>query len=149
MAPFSRLNCLFVNYIHYSQINIDMRNFKGFSTVGKTHGSFKLYDIELVKQDLLNEFYTKKGSRLMSPQFGSIIWDLLFDPLTDDTLELVKEDCVRIVGRDPRLELLDVSTYEEDHTIQVTLQLRYVPTTTLTELVLTYQRDISAEQNQG
>jgi len=126
-----------------------MRKFKGYSTVGKTHGSFKLYDIELAKRDLLNEFYTRKGSRLMSPQFGSIIWDLLFDPLTEETLDLVREDCVRIVSRDPRMELLQVNADEDEHTIYVRLELRYKPTTTVTDLLLTYNRDVVTGQAEG
>jgi len=138
-----------VIYIHYSQINIDMRKFKGFSTVGKTHGSFKVYDVELAKRDLLNEFYTRKGSRLMSPQFGSMIWDLLFDPLTDDTVELVREDCVRIVSRDPRFELLAVQADEDEHTVYVRLELRYKPTTSVTDLLLSYNRDVVSGQAEG
>lgn len=138
-----------VNNIHYSQINIDMRKFKGYSTVGKTHGSFKLYDIELAKRDLLNEFYTRKGSRLMSPQFGSIIWDLLFDPLTEETLTIVREDCVRIVSRDPRMELVNVQADEDEHTIYVLLNLRYKPTATVTDLLLTYNRDVISDQVEG
>lgn len=126
-----------------------MRKFKGFSTVGRTHGSFKLYDLELAKRDLLNEFYTKKGSRLMSPQFGSMIWDLLFDPLTEETIALVQEDCVRIVSRDPRLELLNVQATEDEHSIYVSLELRYKPTTTVTDLLLTYNRDVATSQSEG
>ena len=47
--------------------------FQGFST--KTNQFFpdRLYDIDLAKQDLLNEIYTRKGERVMEPQFGSIV----------------------------------------------------------------------------
>jgi len=85
----------------------------------------------------------------MSPQFGSIIWDLLFDPLTEETLDLVREDCVRIVSRDPRMELLQVNADEDEHTIYVRLELRYKPTTTVTDLLLTYNRDVVTGQAEG
>lgn len=126
-----------------------MRKFKGFSTVGREWGNFKIYDIELAKRDLLNEFYTRKGERLMSPTFGSIIWDLLFDPLTDETAELIRQDCLRIVSKDPRLELRDFDVSESEHTIIVTILLNYVPTATVTELVAVFNRDTAVDQAQG
>lgn len=126
-----------------------MRKFKGFSTVDRTWGNFKIYDIELAKRDLLNEFYTRKGERLMSPTFGSIVWDLLFDPLTEETIELIKEDCLRIVTKDPRLELRDFNIEDEEHTIRVSILLNYVPTTTLTELVAVFNRDTASDRQQG
>lgn len=126
-----------------------MRKFKGFSTVDRSWGNFKLYDIELAKRDLLNEFYTRKGERLMMPTFGSIVWDLLFDPLTEETIELIREDCLRIVTKDPRLELRDFNIEDEEHTIRVTILLNYVPTTTLTELVAVFNRDTAVDRQQG
>lgn len=126
-----------------------MRKFKGFSTVGKTWGNFTLYDVNLAKQNILNEFYTRKGERVMSPAFGSIVWDLLFDPLTDDTVQLIKDDSQRIVTKDPRLELQDIRVEEEEHTIRVIILLNYIPSATLTELVATFNRDIAASIQQG
>ena len=122
-----------------------MRTFRGYSTVDKTHGNFKLYDIELVKRDLLNEFYTRKGERLMAPEFGSIVWDLLFDPMTPDIVDLIKTDSERIVNRDPRLQHLRTDVSESEHTITVAIQLRFRPTSTVEELVAVYRRDIAAE----
>lgn len=126
-----------------------MRKFKGFSTVDKTWGNFTIYDVELAKRDLLNEFYTRKGERVMSPNFGSIVWDLLFDPLTEETVQLIRDDCLRIVTKDPRLELREFDVTEEEHTIRVAILLNYVPTATLTELVAVFNRDIAASIQQG
>jgi phage baseplate assembly protein W len=126
-----------------------MRKFKGYSTVDKTWGNFKLYDINLAKRDLLNEFYTRKGERVMSPEFGSIVWDLLFDPLTDETIDTIRADCLRIVTKDPRLDLLDMDIVDNEHTIIVTIILRYVPTATETELVAVFNRNLTAERELG
>jgi len=126
-----------------------MRKFKGYSTVDKTWGNFKLYDIELAKRDLLNEFYTRKGERLMSPQFGSIVWDLLFDPLTDEIIDAIRADCLRIVTKDPRLNLLNIDIVDNEHTIIVSIILRYVPTATETELVAVFNRNLTAEREIG
>lgn len=126
-----------------------MRKFKGYSTVDKTWGNFKLYDIELAKRDLLNEFYTRKGERLMSPQFGSIVWDLLFDPLTDEIVDAIRADCLRIVTKDPRLDLLNIDIVDNEHTIIVSIILKYVPTATETELVAVFNRNLTAEREIG
>ena len=126
-----------------------MRKFKGYSTVDKTWGNFKLYDIDLAKRDLLNELYTRKGERLMSPQFGSIVWDLLFDPLTDEIINAIRADCLRIVTKDPRLDLLNLDVVDNEHTIIVSIILRYVPTATETELVAVFNRNLTAEREIG
>jgi len=126
-----------------------MRKFKGYSTVDKTWGNFKLYDIDLAKRDLLNELYTRKGERLMSPQFGSIVWDLLFDPLTDEIIDAIRADCLRIVTKDPRLDLSNLDVVDNEHTIIVSIILRYVPTATETELVAVFNRNLTAEREIG
>ena len=63
--------------------------FKGFSTIDKIRAPYSLFDQELIKRDLLNEFQTRRGERLMKPNFGSIIHDLLMEPedtITDDEI---------------------------------------------------------------
>ena len=128
-----------------------MRVFKGYSTVGKEYGNFKIYDIELAKRDLLNEMYTRKGERLMSPTYGYIVWDVLFDPLTDDVVDIIREDTLRIISRDPRLGLntLDVTEDIELQTLTVKIILNYVPTATLSELTAVFSRDIASNKLQG
>lgn len=126
-----------------------MRKFKGYSTIDKTWGNFKLYDIDLAKRDLLNEFHTRRGERLMSPQFGSIVWDLLFDPLTEEVITAIKTDCVRIVTKDPRLDIVNIDVIDNEHTIIVTIILKYVPTALVTELVAVFNRNLTAERETG
>ena len=63
---------------------------KGFSTVSLDTENFSLYDLDLIKQDLINHFYVRQGERLMNPTFGTIIWDLLFEPLTSPEFNLGK-----------------------------------------------------------
>ena len=56
--------------------------YKGFSTTNPDNRGSKLYDFELIKQNILNHFNTRKGQRVMNPTFGTIIWDTLMEPLT-------------------------------------------------------------------
>jgi phage baseplate assembly protein W len=85
----------------------------------------------------------------MSPQFGSIVWDLLFDPLTDEIIDAIRADCLRIVTKDPRLDLLNLDVVDNEHTIIVSIILRYVPTATETELVAVFNRNLTAERELG
>lgn len=128
-----------------------MRTFKGFSTINRQYGNFKMYDKELAMRDLLNELYTRRGERLMSPSYGSVVWDLLFDPLIDSVIELITDDCRRIVLKDPRLELIQVLVTEsvDQQSVVVTLVLRYLPTSTVEELVATFNRNTEIERTEG
>ncbi len=128
-----------------------MRTFKGFSTVDRTWGNFKTYDIDLAKRDLLNELYTRKGERLMSPEFGYIVWDVLFDPMTEDIVEIIRRDTERIIAKDPRLELREIDIREnfDQQSITVALVLNYVPTATLTDLLAVFYRDLNSQRTQG
>ena len=63
--------------------------YKGFSTINRSK-KFRATDVDLVKQDLMNHFSVRKGEKLMQPGFGTIIWDLLFEPLTEETKNIIK-----------------------------------------------------------
>lgn len=102
-----------------------MALFKGFSTFNRTRAPYTLTDEECVKRDLLNEFYTKKGERVMRPGFGSIIWDLLMEPQDDTTVEAVKDDIKRICGKDPRVEIINTQVYLGAQTIRAEIELKY------------------------
>ena len=101
--------------------------YRGFSTVGRTR-KFRLTDFELVRQDLINNFYIRKGEKLMNPDFGTIIWNVVHEPLTEDLKSVIVTDIKTIAGYDPRLSIDNVIVTEYDQGIQVELQLRYVLT---------------------
>ena len=101
--------------------------YRGFSSVANQGIDTRLYDAELVKQDLLNNFSTRLGERVGRPGFGSIIHDLLFSLSDDRTKGLVVADAQRIFADDPRvvpLEInVDVLLDEYQIRIQATLQM--------------------------
>jgi phage baseplate assembly protein W len=120
-----------------------MATFKGFSTVDKVRAPFVVTDAELVKRDLLNTFYTKKGERVMRPNYGSIIWDLLMDPEDTTTNSEIVDDVRRIVDADPRVEYLDTTIYTLDHTIRIEVELSFLPFNNKDILYIEYIREIS------
>ena len=74
-----------------------MAKFKGFNTIGRVKAPYTITDGELIKRDLLNQFYTKLGERVMRPNYGSIIWDLLMDPSTADLDKKIQKDIDKIL----------------------------------------------------
>ncbi len=103
------------------------KTYKGFSTVSPDANSFALYDISLIKQDIINHFYTRQGERLEQPEFGTIIWDILFEPLTDDLKVLIQQNVETIIDYDPRVQAdeIIVTTYQSG--IQIECVLTYLP----------------------
>lgn len=79
--------------------------YKGFSS-NETKNNFKLYDIELVKRDLMNHFYIRKGEKLENPNFGTIIWDMLFENFTSEVRRLITEDVEQIINYDHESKLI-------------------------------------------
>lgn len=120
-----------------------MTTFKGFSTVGRVRAPFTLTDADLIKQDLLNELYTRKGERVMRPNFGSIVWDLLMDPSTKDLDRRIQADIERIIAKDPRIQLLNTQISVLDHTILAEIDLKFLPFDDVDKLYLQYERDIT------
>ena len=101
--------------------------YKGFSTISGDK-KFRLVDFELVKQDLINHFNIRKGEKLMNPNFGTIIWNMLFDPLTDELKSLILSDIKTIISSDPRISVDNVIITEYLQGIQIELHLRYLLT---------------------
>jgi len=101
--------------------------YRGFSTVNRKK-KFRLTDFELVRQDLINHFHIRKGEKLMNPGFGTIIWNVLHEPLTDNLKSIITTDVKNIVSSDPRLAVDRVMITEYDQGLQIDLELRYVQT---------------------
>lgn len=99
--------------------------YKGFSTINSEVENFNLYDFELIKQDLLNHFYTRQGERLMNPTFGTIIWDLLFEPLTESVKTLILQNVNEIINYDPRVSAENVVVTSYESGIQIECRLKF------------------------
>lgn len=114
--------------------------YRGFST--KISGKkFRLTDFDLVRQDLINHFYIRKGEKLMNPEFGTIIWNVLFEPLTQEVRQVIIEDVRQIVSYDPRLAVDQVTLDEYEHGLQIEIDLRYVTTDQRNVLKLQFDRE--------
>jgi phage baseplate assembly protein W len=103
------------------------RTYRGLSTAGNLSNTFALYDLALIKQDILNHFHIRKGEKLENPEFGTIIWDVLFDPLTDELKRLIIQDVTTIVNYDPRVKVDKLIVTQYEMGIQIECELTYLP----------------------
>ena len=100
--------------------------YKGFSSVDVANAGNRLFDFDLVKQDIINQFNTKRGERLMNPNFGSVIWDLLMEPLTPASKDLLIADITSICNSDPRVvpTQIDLTDYANGYILELTLVMK-------------------------
>lgn len=120
----------------YSRVNVPPANrteqhqrraYRGFSTVSQETDNFALYDFEIIKQDFINHLHIKQGEKLSDPTFGTIIWDLLFEPFTDDVQAAIVQNITEIANYDPRVNATDIVLDTYEHGIVLECTLTFLP----------------------
>ena len=114
--------------------------YKGFSSKADKQ-SFKVYDFECVKQDLINRLSVRKGERVENPEFGTIIYDCLFEPFTDVLKDQITEDITANLNADPRLSTEEILVSEEDHGIAIQATIKYVPLDITEKLIFKFDEN--------
>lgn len=116
-----------------------MAQYKGFSTVNRVK-RFRLTDFELAKQDLYNNFNIRKGEKLMNPDYGTIIHDMVFEPFDADTKNKIINDINKIINSDPRIAAENVSVIQSDQGFQIELDLIHIKTNERDTLKVAFNR---------
>lgn len=116
-----------------------MVTYVGYSTIGSITSSITLVDKDIALRDLMNHIYTRKGERVMHPDFGCIVWDLLFEPVDKMVEGEISRDIERIVDSDPRWTLVNMNIDNRvDHSVNVYLNVMYNDDETVEELYLNF-----------
>jgi|TARA_B100000073_G_scaffold208305_1_gene172753 phage baseplate assembly protein W len=124
----------------FSGKNARGATYKGFSTVAGVKSN-QLYDLDIIKQDLLNHFYTRKGERVMNPEFGSIIWDMLYEPMDEATQDEIREDTKRIINSDPRVQLESTKIDEFENGLVINVTMNTIPFNKRINLQLDFEKE--------
>ena len=122
-----------------------IKSYVGFSSVNRDFDSTTLYDYELARTDLLNAFYIKKGEKLELPDYGTIIYDTLFEPFTSEISKAIEEDVIQIVDRDPRWNLDTLRIQQEEYGLNLALEITYVPYNIGESLSLAFNQESGLE----
>jgi phage baseplate assembly protein W len=117
------------------------KTYKGFSTVSSQTENYNLFDFQLIQQDLLNHFHIRQGERLMNPTFGTVIWDLLFEPLTDDLKQIITKNVDNILNYDPRISASNIIITSYENGIQIECMLTFLPYNISQSMQLTFDQN--------
>lgn len=118
------------------------KTFTGFSTAAASSGkrTWVLHDIELIKRDLRNHFFTRIGERVMRPDFGSRLWEYIMEPNVTGMAGVIRAEVERVVRLDTRLDVRDIAVFDEGHQVTVSMDLLYVPFRSVETFVLEFDK---------
>lgn len=84
--------------------------------------------IQQVRSNFKNLILTKKGERVGQPELGCDLWKILFEPLTDETLENARLSVADAVDRwMPFIELTDfqIAKTDDENIINIKCSYRF------------------------
>jgi phage baseplate assembly protein W len=126
------------NYIGFSTINANKPKSTNLST-GLDGGSgstvkpiifgkkFRLVDQPLVIQDFVNALSIRKGEKVGKPQYGTTLWNFVFEPNTMDMQMQLEDEIRRVAAQDPRMILNSVKAYPQENGILLEVEFAVSP----------------------
>ena len=97
---------------------------------------------DALKNNLINWFLTNKGERNLNPDFGGNLRQYIFQQITDDNLDFLKQDVQNQLGNYfPSVSVvsLDVLGQEDNMLITVNLKYRVINTGISDEINITFE----------
>ena len=116
-----------------------MPTFIGFNTQGQ-YKKFTLVDTELIKRDLLNAFNIRQGQLPGRPEYGTSLWDNLFENQSPELVTAIENEIQRVAGYDPRIQISEVQVFPQENGILIQVQLAIVPNTTAQQLSIFFNQ---------
>lgn len=96
---------------------------------------------EAIKNNLINYFLTNPGERPGNPSFGGGLREFIFEQISNNTLEYLKEDIGAKMSQNfPNVDLQELSLVEDPDSNEISVQMYYSVTNTgiNDELTLTF-----------
>jgi len=116
-----------------------MPTFIGFNTIGQNK-KFTAVDFDLIKIDLLNAFNIRQGELPGRPEYGTVIWNYVFENQTTETQEAIFREIQRVCAGDPRIYISGIQTFPQENGILIQLGLAVVPSTTAQQLSIFFDQ---------
>ena len=117
-----------------------MPTFIGFNTQNQFK-KFTLTDAALVKRDLLNAFNIRQGQLPGRPEYGTALWDNLFENQTNETTLAIEREIQRVAGYDPRLQIVSIDIFPQQNGILIQLELAIVPSADAERLAIFFVQE--------
>lgn len=81
-------------------------------------------DVQAIRNSLYNIFSTKKGQKLLSPNFGSSLEQFLFESVTSSVGEMIGNSILNALQNyEPRIDVLAVNVYPQQDLNQYRIQV--------------------------
>jgi phage baseplate assembly protein W len=116
-----------------------MPTFIGFNTQDQ-YKKFTLLDEDLVKRDLLNGLNIRQGQLPGRPQFGTTLWENLFENQSPALVTAIQNEIQRVAGYDPRIQIMDTQVFPQENGILIQVQLAVVPNSTAQQLSIFFNQ---------
>ena len=119
-----------------------MATYYGFNTIGQEK-KFRLEDYELVKRDVLNSLLIKQGEKPGRPNYGTNVWNIIFEPMTDDVMREIEREITRTVDQDPRIKIERLSVFPKENGVLIELDVTVLSTTEEQRLTLFFDQNLN------
>ena len=117
-----------------------MTTFIGFSTINQNK-KFTLVDFELIKRDLLNAFSIRQGQVVGRPDYGTVLWDFVFENQVEQTQRGIIAEIQRVAGGDPRIFISSVELFPQENGMLIQLEITVVPSTNAQRLAIFFDQE--------
>lgn len=97
--------------------------FRSYSTTmgGK---SGRIYDLDVIREDILNMVHTRKGEYPLDLDRGFLIHDFLFSPILNEVEKnMIIADARKQLEEDPRFSINDIQVFNDDEDQHIILFL--------------------------
>jgi phage baseplate assembly protein W len=97
-------------------------------------------DIEAIKNSFRNFFSTKKGEKLLTPQFGCNLERFLFEAITQINAQIIGEEMLKFEKYEPRITIQNINVvgYPDDneYRIQMYYSFNEIKKQTILDVIL-------------
>lgn len=119
-----------------------MATYYGFNTIDQDK-KFRLVDYDLVKRDVLNSLMIKQGEKPGNPSYGTSIWNIVFEPLTDGVVKDIEREIRRTLEQDPRIKLERLGANAKENGVLIEIDITVLPTTEVQRLTLFFDQNLN------
>ncbi len=113
----------------YTDLHLDITTAKSIgvgNTPSDTNDILVDNDLEAIKNSVRNIFSTRKGQKLLTPEFGSSLEQYLFEPITEIYARAIGDDILTSLEKyEPRIEVLKVLVLPNPDQSQYNISVAY------------------------
>lgn len=123
-----------------------MTTFTGYSTIGRSR-KFTLTDEELVRRNFLNALNIRQGEIPGRPEYGTRMWDFVFDNQTRELQTAIENEIERVASQDPRMSISSVDFFPAENGIRVEVAAQILPSSVVELLNIFFDQETRSARN--